>query len=278
MSYKDILVHIDETPSAALRASAAAELARRFRAQLIGVFLTSDFMQQPGAGEGLAFMPPPDIDAIIKGHADAVAERAEAARMVFERAAGEGRTASNWLTCDGDFDDYLLQCARRVDLTVMGRSAHACLGGNRVSAAQVALGSGGPVLVTPDDDYAAPIGQRVLVAWNGSREAARALRDAWPIIGGAQEFHVLVVSPQGEGGPDSLLQRHFERHGRKVDLIVDPADDESAAEVIERNVAELDIDLVVMGLYGRPRLQELVLGGVSRRILDRLPVPVFVSH
>lgn len=278
MAYRDILVQIDETPAARLRARAAAELAVRFRAQLIGVFLTSEYILQYGAGQSLAFMPPADIDRIIEGHSKAVAERAGSARLVFEEAAAEVGASSAWLTCEGDYDDYLFRCARRVDLTVMGRTAQACLGSNRVSAAQVAMASGGPVLVTPEDDYAPPVGRRVLVAWNGSREAARAVRDAWPMIGGAQEFHVLVVSPRGEGGPDGLLQRHLERHGRRANLIVDPAEDESAAEVIDRHIAELDIDLVVMGLYGRPRLQELILGGVSRHMLDRLPVPILVSH
>lgn len=278
MAYRDILVHIDETPAAGPRARVAAELAARFKAQLIGVFLTSEFILQFGAGESLAFLSPRDIDAIVSGHDKAVADKGEAARAVFEEAAAEVGAGSDWLTCEGDYDDYLLRCARRVDLTVMGRRARACLGANSVSAAQVALGAGGPVLVTPDDDYAPPVGRRVLVAWNGSREAARAVRDAWPMIGGAQEIHVLTVSPRGEGGPDGLLQRHFERHGRKANLIVDPADDESAGEVIERHIAEFDVDLVVMGLYGRPRLQELILGGVSRRMLEHLPVPIFVSH
>lgn len=278
MNYRDILVQVDETPASAPRVRAAAELSLRFKAHLVGVFLKSEFMHQYGAGESLAFMSPASVDDVLKGHEKAVADRSETARLTFEGAAAEVGATSEWLTCEGDFDEQLLACARRADLTVFPRTAKACLGGNRITAAEVALASGGPVLVTPDDDYAPPVGKRILVAWNGSREAARAVRDAWPLIAGAEEFHVLVVSPEGEGGPDGMLQRHLERHGRQANLIVDPSRDESAAEVIDRHIAELDIDLVVMGLYGRPRLQELVLGGVSQHMLRRLPVPILVSH
>lgn len=278
MAFRDILVHMDESPAAQLRAKAAAELAARFKAQLLGIFLTSEFILQYGAGESLTYMPPAEIDAILKGHQKAVADKGEIARRAFEQAAGEVGVTTDWLTGAGDYDNDLFGCARRTDLTVMGRTARASLGANRISAAQVALAGGGPVLITPDDDYAPPLGRRVLVAWNGSREAARALRDAWPMIAAAAEVHVLTVSPRGEGGPDGLLQRHFERRGLQANLIVDPAEDESATQVIDRHLAELDIDLVVMGLYGRPRLQELILGGVSRHMLDRLPVPILVSH
>ena len=161
---------------------------------------------------------------------------------------------------------------------MLPRVAVPCLGRERIEAAQLALASGGPVLITPDGDFPAAIGKRILVAWNGGREASRALRDAWPLIADAEELHILVVSPRDPGGPDAGLQRLLEHHGRSANLIVDPSPDASAGEVLERQVAAQGADLVVMGLFGRPRLQELVLGGVSRHMLDRMPVPLLVSH
>jgi nucleotide-binding universal stress UspA family protein len=97
-------------------------------------------------------------------------------------------------------------------------------------------------------------------------------------FGDAAREHVLVVSPQGEDGPDGILQRHLERHGCKANLIIDSNRDESAGEILDRQVAEFDVDLVVMGLYGHSRLQELVFGGVSRHMLRRPSVSVFCSH
>ena len=278
MSYSQILVHVDETPAATLRARTAADLASRFKAHLTGVFLTSEYIRQYMAAESLSALPRDVVDEALSGQPTALDEAGEAARMAFEAAAGDAGVASDWLTLSGDYHAPIMAAARRADLTVMPRVAKACLSEHEISAAHLAMASGGPVLITPQDDYAPPVGRRVLVAWNGGREAGRALRDAWPILETAEEVHVLVVSPKGEGGPDGMLQRLLERHGVVANLIVDPSQDESAGDVLERQAAELGADMVVMGLYGRPRLQELILGGVSRQMTASLPVPILVSH
>ncbi|WP_312163296.1 universal stress protein [Phenylobacterium sp.] len=278
MTYRDILVLMDSTPAGSYRAQFGADLARRWKAHLTGLFLTSEFILQFGAGEALYGLPSGDIDRILRDHAKGVAQASEAARQRFEAAAGDAGIESDFMTASGDYPDTVIACARRADLVIMPSRMAIHMGQKHVAAADLAMASGGPVLVTPADDYAPPAGKRVLVAWNGSREAARALRDGWPFIEGAEEVHVLVVSPSGEGGPDGMLQRLLERHGVKPNIILDTSRDEDAAEVIERHMAELDIDLLIAGLYGRPRLQELVLGGVSRQLLQDVPAPLLLSH
>ncbi len=278
MSYRDILVVMDQAKSGAMRARLGADLAARWKAQLSGVFPTSDFRLQFGAAEALSGLAPADIDQILREHANAVEGASEIARANFEAAAAEARVGSDWMTINGDHVDGLVACARRADLTIMPNRMEVYLGQRRLDAANFGVACGGPLLITPHDDYAPPIGKRVLIAWNGSREASRALRDGWPFVETADEVHVLVVSPHGEGGPDGMLQRLLERHGIEANLIVDPSEDESAADVIERQMAEFDVDLLIMGLYGRSRLQELVLGGVSRKLLQDMPGPILVSH
>lgn len=278
MSYRDILVVMDHAESGARRARLAADLAARWSAHLSGVFPTSDFMQQFGAAEALTGLSPDDIDRILRDHAKAVEVASEIARTNFETVAREAGVASDWMTVDGDHVDGLVACARRADLTITPNRMLVHMGQRYVEAADVGMACGGPVLITPHDDYAPPIGKRVLIAWNGSREASRALRDGWPFIEAAEEVHVLVVSPNGEGGPDGMLQRLLERHRIKANLVVDPSEDESAADVIERQMAEFDVDLLIMGLYGRSRLQELVLGGVSRQLLQEMPASILMSH
>jgi len=277
MNYRDILVVMDHAETGSARARLGAELATRWNAQLTGVFLTSDFMRQFGAGEALTGLSPADIDRILRDHAEAVQAAGESARRNFEAIARQAGAASGWMTVNGDHAD-LVACARRTDLTIMPSRMTVHMSQQRVGAANVGVACGGPVLVTPHDDYAPPIGKRVLIAWNGSREASRALRDGWPFIEAAEEVHVLTVSPRGEDGPEGMLRRLLERHQVKANLIVDPGEDESAADVVERQMAEFDVDLLIMGLYGRPRLQELVLGGVSRRLLENMPTPILVSH
>jgi nucleotide-binding universal stress UspA family protein len=216
---------------------------------------------------------------LLSAHTAAITRAGEAAREHFEGAAGRRpHVESTWSALTAQNPHVLINHARRTDLVVVPRHIRPSRGLTSLDAAELALAAGGPVLVVPDGVASRSVGRRVLVAWNGSREAARALRDLWPLLPSDAELHVLVVSPKGQGGPDSGLQRHLEHHGRVANLIVDPSPDESAGLVLERQVAELDADLVVMGLYGRPRLQEVVLGGMSRHMLDRLPVPLLVSH
>jgi nucleotide-binding universal stress UspA family protein len=278
MSYRDILVQIDASPASRARAKAAAALAGRAQAQLTGVFLRSEFLRNYMAGEALIYTPTDTLDLLIKDHAAGVARAREEARELFESAAGEAGVASEWRTVDGDDAEALSAAARRFDLAVFPPAMTASLGWRRILAADVGLSSGGPILVLPEQDVASTVGERVLVAWKGTRESARALHDAWPLIAAAQEVHVLVVAPEGEGGPEGMLQRHLERHGCKPNLIIDRSHDASAGDILRRQVAALGADLVVMGLYGRPRLQELVLGGVSRDMLGAPPAPLFLSH
>ena len=278
MTFRDILVQVDTGPQSAPRARFAAALAGRYRAHLTGVFLRTEFLRQYLVPDAIAGLPPAEIHRLVKEHEDAVAAAAETARLAFEAAAAEAEATSDWLAVNGDSAVDLIACARRFDLTVMARETEPNLGQQRITAADIALGSGGPVLVTPDEVSSTAIAKRVLVAWNGGREASRALREAWPLLHNADEVHVLIVSPHGDRGPESLLQRHLEHHGCKANIIVDRGEDALAGEVIRRQVRALDVDLVVMGLYGRPRLQELVLGGVSRELLAEPPAPLLVAH
>lgn len=278
MGYRHILVHVDARSSAPDRARLAAHLAARQGAHLTGVFLTSDFFRQYGAFDGIAGLSPEAIDDLLKDQRKATDDASEAARSTFESTAADAGVKSEWLSISGDDHQPTIGLARRADLTVFPLEAAANFGQNRISAAQLALACGGPVLVVPPEVLNVDIGKRVLVAWNGGREAARALKDAWPLIAQAEEVHVLIVSPKEEDSADGALQRLFEHHGLQANVIVYPSDDLSAPDVILEHVKSLSADLVVMGLYGRPRLQELVLGGVSRELLARCSVPLLVSH
>lgn len=278
MSYRDILVQIDELQASADRAAAAAKLAADSGAHLTGVFLTSDFLRSYMAGEAVAYLPQQTLELLLRDHAAGVAKASESAREIFEAAARDARVDSSWLTLEGDDAVRLSEAARRFDLVIMPPTVTASLGWRRLSAADVALASGGPALILPRQPTALTIGERILVAWKGTRESARALRDAWPLISGAKDVHVLVVAPEGEGGPEGLLQRHLERHGCEANIIVDHSPDASAADILRRQAKALDVDLVVMGLYGRPRLQEVILGGVSHDLLGDPPAALFMSH
>lgn len=279
MSFRDILVQVDDSVDGVPRLRAAADLARRFQAHLTGAFLADDTPPEFfSAGDSYLTFTPELVADLLKAFGEMRDRHGDSARQRFEAAASEAGVRSEWRMLAGDVRRRLTAAARRSDLLVAPRTALPCLGHEKVEAAQLALAIGGPVLITPDGDFSPTVGKKILVAWNGGREASRALRDAWPLIVEAKELHMLVVSPSGEMDPDGGLQRLFEHHGQDANLIVDPSPDGSAGEALARHVATQGADLVVMGLYGRPRLQEFVLGGASRDMLERLPVPLFVSH
>lgn len=278
MTYRDVLVTTGTTTADLERCRLTARLARLHGSRLTGVFLASDFFRLYGAADSLSMLSPDSVEQLLKDLRASITEAGEKARAGFEAAAAEFGVEAEWQAVNGDDAQGLVDLARRSDLTVCAPETSASYGQNQVTAAQVGLGSGGPVLVMPRDAKVAEVGRRILVAWNGSREASRALRDAWPLVEAAEAVHVVSVRPSGAMAAEPRLQRYFERHGRQADVILDPAEDAAAGEALLRHVATLGADLVVMGLYGRPRLQELVLGGASRTVLAKSPVPVFVSH
>ena len=272
MSYRDILVEIDGSASARVRAEMAAKLAAKFAARLIGVFTRARIAPPFMPTDVVAVLTAVEVQRILDAHEAAVRKTAEAARTAFEAIAGDAGAESEWLELGGSSLEELIACARRVDLLVASPDDGAGL-----STADLAIAVGGPVLISPD--VAAPTpGKQVLVAWNGSREAARALRASWPFLLAAEQVHVLVVAHGGLGGPDGFLQRHFEHHGVRPNLIVDPRDDAAAGEIIRDQAGALGADLVVMGFYGRSRLQQMVLGGASREMLKHCATPLLVSH
>lgn len=272
MTYRDILVSLDGGESQAATARFAADLAGKFGATLVGAYARSQV--------GSPFMPPDvtaalsaaEIQRMVDAYEKAAAAAAEKARQAFEAAAGEQEVASAWEVVSDS--EALAASARRADLLVIGASPEGVRGG--MEPASLAMASGGPTILVPTG--AAPSTfRRIMVAWNGSREAARALRAAWPLIGLADAVDVVIVSRDGSGAPDPQLQRHFEHHGVRANVILERGDG-ATGTLLRRQAEAIGPDLVVMGLYGRPRIQEQVLGGVSRQMLAGPGVPLFVSH
>jgi nucleotide-binding universal stress UspA family protein len=278
MSYAEILVLADETHACALRITTAAKLARRTGARLTGVFLRSDFIRMFGTGDMLTFMPPADLDLIMKQHAEALDAAAAKVRKAFEASAETEGVSHDWLEINGDMSDSMIALARRSDLTVFPSQAAVCLGNNRISASDIGMASGGPVIVLPEAGYLSTAGSKIMVAWNDSRESARALRDALPLLKVADEVAIVSVRDEPDEVADRWLKDRLELHGCKARLVVDRWSDASPGEVLKFEMGKTGSDLLVMGLYGRPRLQEIILGGVSREMLDTPIYPVLVSH
>ena len=143
--------------------------------------------------------------------------------------------------------------------------------------------SGRPVLAIPFAGEFPTIGERVLVAWNASREAARALNDALPLLLGAKHVTVLAINPQrGLGGqgdvPAADIAQHLARHGMKAEAAHTVAKDIADGEALLSYAADIGADLIVAGAYGHSRARELVFGGVTRTLIVEMTAPVLMSH
>jgi nucleotide-binding universal stress UspA family protein len=148
---------------------------------------------------------------------------------------------------------------------------------------EVVLASGRPLLVVPHAWAPGPLGERVLVAWDASREAARAVNDAMPIL--EQAASVLVVSinpkstPLGHGElPGADIALHLARHDIDVEVRSIEFDRMDVGEALLSLAADGARDLLVMGAYAHSRIRELVLGGATRTVLERMTLPVLMAH
>ena len=143
------------------------------------------------------------------------------------------------------------------------------------------MAAGRPALVVPYIGAGKTIGARPMVAWDGGREAARAVNDAMPMLERAKSVVVLTVNPKKrdhgqEPGADIAL--HLARHGIKVEAQHLEVRDMSVADTILSRMADQGIDLLVMGAYGHSRIREWVMGGTTRQIFANMTVPVLMSH
>ena len=183
-----------------------------------------------------------------------------------------------------DVSALIARHARYADLVIVGQGDpdEPGLGGRRLLES-VTLSVGRPVLAIPYIGAERPVGRVVTIAWDAGREAARAVADALPLLAGAEEVHLLMVNPTigiyGHGEePGADMALNLARHGIKAEAHTIAAPDIDEGDAILSWLSDSGSDLLVMGLYGHARLLELVVGGVSRRILESMTVPVLLSR
>jgi nucleotide-binding universal stress UspA family protein len=279
MSYRVILVHIDDTPRAPLRLDVALRTAQAYSAQLVGVYLVPglDLTTFPDS------MIPPEV---VERQLDAAKRAQDAAEAMFRGAATQVSIESvEWRAPSGDAKQAAVAHARYADLSILGQPApdtpdydfsHQLANG-------VVMGSGRPVLFVPYAGVDSAIGTRVMIGWKHSRESTRVVGDAMPFLQKAKEVNAVSIRSKDEERvfdivAEKQLQAYLARHGvsAKVRHIV--SSDVAAGEMLLSEAADENADLIVVGGYSRPRFAELVWGGVTRTMLKSMTVPVLMSH
>jgi len=281
MPYKTLLVHVDDGQNCAARIAVAIDLAQRSDAHLIGLFAISD-IPVPG-------YVATEIGAKTLAEIEEKARRAQAdaASALFdEMTAGAGLPGVEWRESKLDAVAAVKLHARYADLIVVGQpSPNDQSSVNKDFIEQVALAAGRPVVMVPYAGNFKSVARNVLVAWNGGREATRALTDAIPLLRAADQVRVMVFNPKKNGNgngngrlPGADIGLYLARHGIKVEVSVQSSEDVDVGNQILSRVADLGVDLVVMGAYGHSRLREMILGGVTRTVIESMTAPVLMSH
>ena len=277
MSYKTILVHCDASRTVDRQLDVAIELMKRFDAHMVGLHARRPFEAPTYFDTGVSMAPL--FEAYEQG---ANADQA-AAQAAFDKAVGAKHLPAEWRVVDGYPDDELAVGARYADLLVVGQADRKNISPTPNDLPEVvALATGRPVLVVPNGGAPKAPGKVVMLCWNASRESARAAADALPFLKAAQEVILLIVDPHAaeghgpEAGADAATW--LARHGIKVSVQREVAGDDDVGDVILSRAADHGVDLIVMGVYGHSRLREMVMGGVSRKLLTSATVPVLMSH
>jgi nucleotide-binding universal stress UspA family protein len=279
MAYKDLLVVLDTSPAGRRRIELAAGLAERSGAHLIGLHVRP----VPRLSATFGYYDPRLFDPLYREIGERLQHDSDELRRQFEHAAELRGVSAEWRNPEERGESNPAIHMRYVDLAILGqhdpdRPAEDFI---RFSPETAALASGRPVLVIPYAGSFPTFGQRVLVGWNASREATRAVNDAMPLLETAQKVTVLVVDPKtGSHGedPGSDISLHLARHGVKAEVERTQAADIAVADVLLSRASDLGADLLVMGLFGHSRARELLLGGASRGILETMTIPVLMSH
>ena len=274
MPLTDLLVFADGTPASVERIAVAVALAERFDAHLAGIALSPPLVLPP-------VMEAIDLAPMLAAHEEANTAAQERAAEVFRRAVVGRALRHEWRSDDGPLAERAAAHARAADLAIVGQVPSD--GGflqPTLSPADVTMLSGRPVLVVPYVGRYPKLASNPLIAWKPTREAARAVGDALPLLKAARRATILVVDPDEEDGaePGAEIAVHLARHGVDAKVERTVSDGIDVADIILSRAADLDADLLVMGAYGHGRLRELVLGGVTRAILARMTLPVLMSH
>ena len=276
MAYKTIVVHLNDERRTERLLRPALDLARRYNSHLIGVHVYP----------AVPMTPPVAIPygAEVLGVALA-AERKEAEQIkaVFERMTANQAFVAEWRSVKAPHSDLaavVMKHGRSADLMV---ASQADLDWDLAPVLdfpeRLAMESGRPVLVVPNAGTFDRVGSAAVVAWNGSRESARAAFDALPLLKDAGSVQILSVAEEASAAnvADTTLAAGLGRHGIKGTAAELPPVG-SIGEAILSHVAANKADLLVMGAYGHSRFREFVFGGTTRHIARNMSVPTLFSH
>ena len=273
MTIKDLLVYVDNDAQCANRLQYAVQMAKHCEARMSCVYVRHQ-LELPSYAE---VQIPQDVLAAGEKQ---LMEMSDAARKTFQKGVAGTSLDSEFHQLKGLLPQVLSNSMHYADLAVVAQ-CHPDAGDLNLhySPDSLLFQAGIPLVIVPHAGEFRYPPRHVVIAWNASAPSARALHDALPLLRHAEQ--VLAVSV-GSGDQaeiaDGNLSRHLVQHGIQVEVRNIDAADRDAGDVVLSVAAETDSELIVMGGYGHARFRELVLGGMTRTLLERLTIPVLMSH
>lgn len=277
MALRDLLLVVDDSKHCDQRIEVAVNLARTHDAHLTGLYITTPPQIPPAVAAEISSQ----ASELVLGELRKAA--AQAAALFTQKAAG-GQVRTEWRELHGEAAEIILLNARYTDLVIAGQPDPSGddYGTRADVVTELVLGAARPVLLVPYAGAPAASGRRVLIAWNESREATRAVHAALPLLAKAAQVTVLSVNPEetpsGAAYPGAALVRHLGRHGIQAEAKHIPMHAGGVGRTILERAATGNADLIVMGAWGHSRFRELVLGGATREVLRHMNIPVLIFH
>ena len=275
--YKTLLVPVDGREKSSRSLDIACRIATAFDSHLVGLFVKpAQYIPSVAKAEG--------AETLLRELQQKVSvELTQEARARFDAAIKRGEMQrAEWRSADGARADAVALHARYADLVVINQTDPNSPDATHFGDA-VLLSVGRPVLLVPYAGETSRFAQNVLVCWNASREASRAVTDALPLLKKAKRVTVLSVDGEathtGHGqSPSSDISLYLARHGVNAVAAQTASGSVDVGSVILSRAFDLEADLIVMGAYGHSRVREIVLGGATRTVLQSMTMPVLMSH
>lgn len=280
MAYRTIILHLSDPRRGERLLQAAVPLARAMEAHLIGLCVLPPYLIIPamdGAG----------VSTTIDAHRTAYRGEMRQLKSAFEQATADLKPPPEWREVDAGYAtvaETVYSIGRASDLVIVSqRDGDWGSSSLLEDPERLAMDCGRPVLLLPNAGRCVLPPKRATIAWNGRREAARAVFDALPLLQLTSDVNIVWINPEKElprvgDLPAAEIAAALARHGVKCEATQASAIGADVGAEILRQAAVFGSDLLVMGCYGHSRLREFILGGASRHVLEQMQLPVLMSH
>lgn len=280
MAYKTLLVSLNEIDRLDAVLQVAAALAAEQKSHVLGLYVIPAPAVYPAVG-------PYVVPEVFDGLTRYFEEQSKGTRSKFDAAMKRRDLSGQWLEVKAVapvISETVSEIGRIADLVVVSETNRDGKNGVELDFVEnVILGAGRPVLILPrkaDPDLNMSV---IVCGYNGSKEAARAVHDAIPLLKKAKDVRLLWVDPVSEADqsgipPGAGMAESLHRHGVKATAETVHSEGLNPAETVMVRARDLGAGMIVMGAYGHSRIREFVLGGATRHALSNIAVPLFMSH